>query len=82
MERQNLAGFNLCYMFVKIALRLNHFVKMENHAMRANHHLATYGRIFVIMLNAKKKKPMITIIQEGRKNIPNKVTIYRPQTSN
>ncbi|KAK9996605.1 hypothetical protein SO802_021291 [Lithocarpus litseifolius] len=68
-------------MFVKMALRLNHFGKMENLAMRANHPLATYGEIFMIVLNAEKK-PMMTIIQEGRKNLPNKVAIYRPQTSN
>ena len=55
-------------MFVKMALRLKHSVKMENPAIRANHPLDTYGGIFVIVLNAEKKKPMMMITQEeGRK---------------
>ena len=43
-------------------------MKMESLAMKVNHPLATYGGIFVIVLNAEKKKPMMMIIQEeGRK---------------
>ena len=46
---------------------------MENLAMKANHPLAIYGGIFVIVLNAKKKKLLRKIIQEdGRKNPLNK----------
>ena len=46
---------------------------MESLAMKANHPLAIYGGIFVIVLNAKKKKLLMKIIQEdGRKNPLNK----------
>ena len=46
--------FNLCHMFVKMALKLKHFMKMEILAMKENHHLATYGGIFVIVMHAKR----------------------------
>ena len=60
-------------MFKKMALRLMHFMKMESLAMKVNHPLATYGGIFVIVLNVEKKKPLRKIIQkEGRKNPLNK----------
>ena len=40
---------------------------MESLAMKEDHLLAIYGEIFVIVLNAEKKKPkMMTIQEEGR----------------
>ena len=47
---------------------------MENPAMRANHPLATYGGIYVIVRNAQKKQSMMMIFyqEEGRKNPPNR----------
>ena len=59
-------------MFVKMALKSRHFEKIECPAMKENHLLVTYGRIFVIMLIAKKKKLLKKIIQEGRKNLLSK----------
>ena len=59
-------------MFVKMAFKSRHFEKMECPAMKENHLLVTYGRIFVIMLIAKKKKLLKKIIQEGRKNLLSK----------
>ena len=60
-------------MFVKMALRLMHFVKMESLVMKANHPLTTYGGIFVIVLNVEKKKLLRkTIQEEGSKNSLNK----------
>ena len=58
---------------MKMAFRLMHFVKIESLAMKANHPLATYDGIFVIVLNAEKKKLLRKTIQEdGRKNPLNK----------
>ena len=52
-------------------LKINAFCEDGKLAVKANHLLATYGRIFVIMLIAKKKKVLKNIIQEeGRKNPP------------
>ena len=52
---------------LKKALQLKHSVKMESLAMKEDHLLAIYGEIFVIVLNAEKKKPMmVTIQEEGR----------------
>ena len=60
-------------MLVKMASRSMHSVKMESLAMKANHPLATYGGIFVIVLIVKNKKVLKKIIQEeGRKNPPNR----------
>ena len=58
---------------LKKALQLKDSKKMESLAMKEDRPPATYGGIFVIMLNAEKKKPMMmTIQEEGRKNPPNK----------
>ena len=43
---------------------------MEGLAMKANHPLATYDGIFVIVLNAKKKKLLRKTIQEDGRKIP------------
>ena len=45
-------------------------MKMESLAMKANHPLATYGGIFMIVLFAKKKKVLKKIIQEEERKIP------------
>ena len=54
-------------MFVKMVLKSRHFKKMESLAMKANYLLVTYGRIYVIVLIAEKKKFSKKIIQEERK---------------
>ena len=54
-------------MFVKMVLKSRHFEKMESLAMKTNHLLVTYGRIYVILLIAEKKKFSMKIIQEERK---------------
>ena len=59
-------------MFVKMALNLKHFVKMENLVMKENCLLVTYGGIFVIVLITKKKKLLKKIIPEERKILPSK----------
>ena len=41
-----------------------HFVKTKSLVMKANHLLATYGGIFVTVLNVEKKKLLKKIIQE------------------
>ena len=43
---------------------------MESLTMKANHPLATYGEIFVIVLNAEKKKLLRKSIQEDRRKNP------------
>ena len=43
---------------------------MESLVMKANHPLATYGGIFVIVLNAEKKKLLRKTIQEDRRKNP------------
>ena len=58
---------------LKKALQLKDSMKMESLTMKEDHPPTTYGGISVIVLNAKKKKPMMmTIKEEGRKNPPNK----------
>ena len=57
-------------MFVKMALKLKHFEKMENLVMKENRLLVTYGRIFMIVLIARRKRLLKKIIPEERKNRP------------
>ena len=57
-------------MFVKMALKLKHFEKMENLVMKENCLLVTYGGIFMIVLIARRKRLLKKIIPEERKNLP------------
>ena len=59
-------------MFVKKALKSKYFEKMESLIMKANHLLAIYGGIFVIVLIAKRKKFLKKITQEEGENPPSK----------
>ena len=45
-------------------LKINAFCEYGKQAMKANHPLAIYGEIFVIVLNVEKKKLLRKIIQE------------------
>ena len=59
-------------MSVKKDFKSKYFVKMESLVMKGNHPLVTYGRMFVIVLIAKKKKALKKIIPRERKNPPSK----------
>ena len=59
-------------MFLKMALKLKHFEKMENLVMKEKHLLVIYGRMFVIVLIVKRKKFLKKTILEERKNLPSK----------
>ena len=45
-----------------------HFEKMESPVMKENHFLVTYGRTFMIVLTARKKKVLKKIGSRKRKN--------------
>ena len=55
-------------MSVKMDFKSKYFEKMESLVLKGNHLPVTYGRTFVIVLTARKKKVLKKIIPRERKN--------------